>query len=68
MQKQAKPPAVFYLMLAAVENEAPPAETAGKRAATVLEQGLAVQPNSVELVQAEYLLLGPDAIPRGRWR
>jgi tetratricopeptide (TPR) repeat protein len=59
-----KAPAVFYLMLAAVENEAPPAETAMKRAAAVLEQGLATQPNSVELVQAEYLLLAP-ADPKG---
>ena len=62
--KKDKPPAVLYLMLAAVENEAPPAETAGKRAATVLEQGLAIQPNSVELVQAEYLLRLPTD-PKG---
>jgi cellulose synthase operon protein C len=63
-QKSAKPAAVLYLMLAAVENEAPPAETATKRAAAVLEQGLAIQPNSVELVQAEYLLLAPSD-PKG---
>jgi tetratricopeptide (TPR) repeat protein len=57
--KKEKPPAIFYLMLAAVENEAPPTGTATNRAAAVLEQGLAVQPGSIELVQAEYLLLAP---------
>lgn len=57
--KPAKPPAILYLMLAAVENEAPPADTQTRRAAEVLEQGLKVQPDSVELVQAEYLLLAP---------
>ena len=56
-QGSQKPPAVFYLMLAVVENEMPPAATANKRAQAVLEQGLAVQPQSIELVQAEYLLL-----------
>ena len=50
------------------ERDAAGRTTAGKRAATVLEQGLAIQPNSVELVQAEYLLLAPTAIPRGPWR
>jgi predicted Zn-dependent protease len=52
-----KSPAVFFLMLAAVENERPPAATAFSRARDVLEQGLAVQPRSIELVQAEYFLL-----------
>ena len=56
-QGSQKPPAVFYLMLAVVENEMPPSATANKRAQAVLEQGLAVQPQSIELVQAEYLLL-----------
>ena len=56
-QGSQKPPAVFYLMLAVVENEMPPLATANKRAQAVLEQGLAVQPQSIELVQAEYLLL-----------
>ncbi|MBV8487282.1 MAG: tetratricopeptide repeat protein [Planctomycetaceae bacterium] len=56
-KEQAKSPAVFFLMLAAIEYDKPPAETAAKRAKEALEQGLAIQPNSLELVQAEYLLL-----------
>ena len=51
-----KTPAVFF-MLAAVENEMPPAATKVTRARKVLERGLTVQPESIELVQAEYLLL-----------
>ncbi len=52
-----KAPAVFFLMLAAVENEKPPAATATQRARAVLERGLTIQPRSIELVQAEYYLL-----------
>lgn len=63
-KKPARPAAVFYLMLAAVENETPPKETAAQRARTILEQGLAAQPQSVELVQAEYLLLSSSGDPK----
>ena len=59
-----KPAAVFFLMLAAVENEMPPAATK-TRARAVLEHGLAVQPESIELVQAEYLLLASTGDPKG---
>ena len=52
-----KAPAVFFLMLAAVENERPPAATRTARARDVLERGLAMQPESLELLQAEYYLL-----------
>ncbi len=52
-----KPPAVFYLMLAALENEAPPLPEASTRAMTALDQGLDVQPKAPELVQAKYKLL-----------
>ena len=52
-----KPPAVFYLMLAAVENETPPAADALERALKVLDMGLESQPSAYELVQAKYLAL-----------
>ena len=42
--------------------------TATKRAVAVLDQGLAVQPNSIELVQAKYLLLTSTGDPRAPWR
>jgi predicted Zn-dependent protease len=64
-KKGEKSPAVFYLMLAAVANEMPPAATAANRARAVLEQGLTVQPQSLELVQAEYLLLSGSGDPQG---
>lgn len=51
------PPAVFYLMLAAIETTTPPAEDSAKRALDVLDQGLKVQPESLELVQAKYRFL-----------
>ena len=44
-------------MLAALEYDAPPAAEAPKRAMTVLDEGLAAQPDSLELVQARYRLL-----------
>ena len=52
-----KPPAVFYLVLAALENISKPEKGAGDRALKVVEQGLAVQPKAAELVQAKYQLL-----------
>ncbi len=54
---KATPPAVFYLMLAAVENETPPATDALARALKVLDDGLRVHPKAQELVQARYLAL-----------
>ncbi len=60
-----KPPAVFYLMLAAVENETPPATDALKRALKVLDTGLEAQPTAYELVQAKYLALGAAGDPKG---
>ncbi len=56
-KKPALPAAVFYLMLAAVEHDSPPKETSDRRSREVLDQGLAIHPQSIELVQAEYLLL-----------
>lgn len=52
-----KPPAVFYLMLAALENVLPPAADSSKRALDALDRGLTVQPKALELVQAKYRLL-----------
>ncbi len=56
-EKKEKPPAVFYLMLAAVENETPPQAEALNRAQMVLDTGLEVHPLAYELVQAKYLSL-----------
>jgi tetratricopeptide (TPR) repeat protein len=56
-EKKEKPPAVFYLMLAAVENETPPTTDTLKRAQKVLDTGLEVHPLAFELVQAKYLAL-----------
>jgi cellulose synthase operon protein C len=52
-----KPPAVFYLMLAAVENETPPAADSLTRALKVLDDGLHLHPEAQELVQARYVAL-----------
>ncbi|WP_435019016.1 tetratricopeptide repeat protein [Tundrisphaera sp. TA3] len=52
-----KSPAVFYLMLAAVETVAPTTEQSYARAIAVLDQGLAVDPDAAELVQAKCQLL-----------
>jgi len=60
-----KSPAVFFLMLAAVENEMPPAATRTTRARDALERGLTVQPESIELVQAEHFLLASTGDPKG---
>lgn len=62
---KAKPPAVFFLLLAAMENVTKPEADATNRALTALDEGLAVQPKAPELVQAKYRLLldsrGPKA-------
>jgi tetratricopeptide (TPR) repeat protein len=60
-----KPPAVFYLMLAAVQNETPPAADALKRALKVLDTGLEVRPTAYELVQAKYLALVASGDSKG---
>ena len=52
-----KPHAVFFLLLAAVENRMPPADTAGARARDVIDQGLKEQPDALELVKAKYQLV-----------
>src|SRR5262249_39512267 len=58
--KHAKAPAAFYLMLAAVENETPPAASGLKRALAILDAGLEPSPDAVELVQAKYAALRAD--------
>ena len=56
-QKKQKPPAVFYVMLAAVENEKEPTATALDRAIVVIDRGLESRPDDLELVQAKYTAL-----------
>ena len=52
-----QPPAVFYLMLAAVENLRRP-DAGGLRAAlAVLDRGLKARPEALELVRAKYRVL-----------
>jgi tetratricopeptide (TPR) repeat protein len=55
-----KPAPVFYLMLAAAQNERPPAETGLKRALAVIEQGLDRLPEAIELIQAKHVALRAD--------
>ncbi len=55
---KAKAPVAFFLLGAAVENGLPPVADGLKRALAVVEEGLAAQPRSVELVQAKCRLLG----------
>lgn len=55
--KKEKPPAVFYLMQAAVDSLTEPKDTASDRAMVTLEKGLLVQPDSLELVHAKYRVL-----------
>ena len=55
-----KPAPVFYLMLAAAENERPPLETGLKRALAVIDQGLDRLPEAIELVQAKHVALRAD--------
>ena len=63
-----KPPAVFFVMLAAVENLLPPATDGLARALTILERGLVAQPDSLDLVRAKYRVLLVDARSEGRDR
>ncbi len=52
-----KAPAVFYLMLAAVEHQIPPANTALKRAIGALDLGLEKAPDADELIRVKYAAL-----------
>ena len=56
-QKKETPSAVFYLLLAAVENDIPPAASALDRAIATLDTGLASLPGALELVQAKFAAL-----------
>ena len=47
-------PAVFFVLLAAVENVTPPADDAPARALAALDRGLAMHPGAADLVQAKY--------------
>lgn len=58
-----KAPEVLYLMLAAVENETPPLESSAERTIRVVDEGLEVQPTSIPLVQAKYLILAKGGDP-----
>jgi cellulose synthase operon protein C len=53
VMKRAKQPPSLYLMLAAVENLTPPSSDALKRALGVIDEGIATNPDSVELVRAK---------------
>ncbi len=64
-EKKEKPPSVFYLMLAAVENETPPAPDALKRALKALDTGLEIHPLAYELVEAKYLAVLATNDPKG---
>ncbi len=55
-----KTPEVFFLMLAAVEYEAPPAATRAERTVKVVDEALAALPDSVPLAQAKYLILDKE--------
>ncbi len=56
--KAGKPsPSVLYLMMAAVESTTPPVDQGFKRASIVLDKGLELDPNAIELVQAKCKVL-----------
>jgi tetratricopeptide (TPR) repeat protein len=55
--KTGKAPVVFYLMLAVVEHQSAPAETALKRALAALDLGLAQSPDADELIRVKYQAL-----------
>jgi predicted Zn-dependent protease len=52
-----KPHAIFFLFLAAVEARTPPEATGPARALAATDEGLAVQPEALELVKTKYQLL-----------
>ncbi len=51
-----QPPSI-HLMLSAIENTIPPADTGLTRALAVIDNGLKEHPSSIELVQARYRVL-----------
>ena len=55
--KTGKPPAIFFLMLAAVEKLAPPETDSSRRALAALDEGIKAQPEAMELVNAKYRVL-----------
>lgn len=59
-----EPPAVFFLMLAAVENLSPPTTDGMARALATLERGLLAQPDSLDLVRAKYRVLRATRDPK----
>jgi tetratricopeptide (TPR) repeat protein len=63
--KKGKSPIVFFVMLAAVENETPPSATALERALQTLDAGLQQYPLAYELVQARYLALAATGDLKG---
>ena len=52
-----KPPALFYLMLAAVEDLMPPREDSQRRCLATIDEGLAARPDAPELIRAKTYLL-----------
>jgi tetratricopeptide (TPR) repeat protein len=64
-KKAEKSPPVFYLMLAAVENETPPRESALERALKALDDGLSRSPDSSELVQTRYVAMSAGGDKKG---
>jgi predicted Zn-dependent protease len=63
-----KPPAVFFLMLAALENADGTGPEPAKRALGTVDQGLAARPGAPELVQAKYRLLATTEGPKAALR
>ncbi len=59
-QDKEKPTPVFYLMLAAAENERPPVNTCLKRALAAIDEGLIRLPDAIELIQAKHVSLRAD--------
>lgn len=50
-------PASIHLMLAAIENMLPPADSGLKRSLAVIDTGLSKYPDSIELIQARYRVM-----------
>ncbi len=59
-----KPPAIFFLLLSAMENMLPPQATAPARAMTALDQGLDARAHAVDLVESKYRLLKTSKGPK----
>lgn len=56
-KKGGKAPGILYLMLAGLESASPPEATSSDRALQALDDGLTVEPDSIDLVRAKYLLV-----------